>query len=223
MALEIHTIKTAIKQIPAPVKSFLLRALVFFLIWELAYNIFLLPNRLVDRPLCEFVGKGTASFINIIKGGNQAYCQTVSSYAFNEGELYLADRAVVFLGPNRLIGIADACNGLNLLVLFIGFIVVYPSKIHVKLIYSIVGIVAIRIKSPMVKWFNNWFWRHASYRPSPIKGFIPCPSVASSGIPFPNKSRAYHFPGSPCRGYFPIKTQASVFKFVSAPVVLSTR
>ncbi len=145
MALEITKIKTAIRQIPTPVKSFLLRALVFFLIWELAYNIFLLPNRLVDRPLCEFVGKGTASFINIIKGGNQAYCQTVSSYAYNEGELYLSDRAVVFLGPNRLIGIADACNGLNLLVLFIGFIVVYPSKIHVKLIYSIVGIVAIML------------------------------------------------------------------------------
>lgn len=145
MELEINKIKTAIKQIPAPVKSFLLRALMFFLIWELGYNIFLLPNRLVDRPLCEFVGKGTASFINIIKGGNQAYCQTVSSYSYNEGELYLADRAVVFLGPNRLIGIADGCNGLNLFVLFIGFVVVYPSKIYVKVIYTILGIVTIML------------------------------------------------------------------------------
>lgn len=145
MALDLHGITTALKQIPYLVKSFLLRALLFFLIWELAYNIFLLPNRVVDRPLCEFVGKGTASFINILKGGNLAYCHTVSSYSYNEGELYLADRAVVFLGPNRLIGIADACNGLNLLVLFIGFIVVYPSKIFVKLIYTIIGIVVIML------------------------------------------------------------------------------
>jgi exosortase/archaeosortase family protein len=145
MALDIHKIKSTIRQIPAPVKSFLLRALVFFLIWELAYNIFLLPNRVVDRPLCEFVCKGTTSFINFVKGGNQAYCKTVSSYAYNEGELYLFDKVVVFLGSNRLIGIADPCNGLNLFVLFLGFVVVYPSKIYLKLTYAIVGIVAIML------------------------------------------------------------------------------
>jgi exosortase/archaeosortase family protein len=145
MVLYIRKFKTTIKQIPAPVKSFLLRALLFFLIWELTYNIFLLPNRLVDRPLCEFVGKGTASFINFIKGGNQAYCKTVSSYAYIEGELYLSDKVIVYLGANRLIGIADACNGLNLFVLFIGFIVAYPSKVFLKLIYAIIGIVAIML------------------------------------------------------------------------------
>ncbi len=141
--LPFNKITNEIKQIPAPVKSFLWKALVFFLIWELAYNIYLLPDRVIDKPLCAFVGKGTASFINIIQGGNQAYCKTVSEYVSNEGEIYLSDRAIVFFGPNRLIGIADPCNGLNLIVLFIGFIVVYPSKVSLKLIYAFVGIVAV--------------------------------------------------------------------------------
>jgi exosortase/archaeosortase family protein len=143
MGIPFNKITDEIKQIPSPVKSFLWKALLFFLIWELGYNIYLLPNRFIDKPLCKFVGNGTASFINFIKGSNLAYCKTVSEYVSNEGELYLADRAIVFLGPNRLIGIADPCNGLNLLVLFIGFIVVYPSKVYLKLIYSAVGILAI--------------------------------------------------------------------------------
>jgi exosortase/archaeosortase family protein len=145
MMLPFNKISNEIKQIPAPVKSFLWKALVFFLIWELAYNIYFIPNRVIDKPLCSIVGKGTASFINFIKGSNLAYCKTVSEYISNEGEFYLTDKAIVFLGPNRLIGIADSCNGLNLLVLFIGFIVVYPSKVFLKLIYTIVGIVAIML------------------------------------------------------------------------------
>jgi exosortase/archaeosortase family protein len=145
MALVIQKIKTAIKQIPAPVKSFLLRALVFFLIWELAYNIFLLPNRVLDRLLSSFVANKTASLINILEGNRLAYCTTEGSFVYKDGERIFYEKAVVFLGPNRLIGIADACNGLNLSVLFIGFIVVFPSKIYVKLIYAIVGIVAIML------------------------------------------------------------------------------
>jgi exosortase/archaeosortase family protein len=145
MMLSLNKITGAVKQIPAPVKSFLWKALAFFLVWQLIYNIYLLPNRVIDRPLCAFVGNGTASFINFVQGSNLAYCKTVSEYVSNEGELYLADRAIVFLGPNRLIGIADGCNGLNLFVLFIGFIVVYPSKFNLKLIYSVVGILAIML------------------------------------------------------------------------------
>ncbi len=145
MVLPIHQISSAVKQIPAPVKSFLWKALVFFVIWELGYNVFLLPNRVIDKPLCELVGNGTASLINLIQDSDLAYCQLISEYVYNEGELYLADRAIVFLGPNRLIGIADGCNGLNLVVLFLGFVIVYPSKFYLKLIYSVVGIMAIML------------------------------------------------------------------------------
>ena len=117
----------------------------FFLIWEFIYNVFLLPERIIDKPMCSFVGNGTAKFINLIKGSNVSYCKTIYEYAFNDGERYLSDRAVVFLGNNRLIGIADPCNGLNLLVLFIGFIVVYPSKIYLKISYSFFGIIVIML------------------------------------------------------------------------------
>lgn len=145
MVLPIYKITNAIKQIPSPVKTFLWRALMFFLIWEFVYNVFLLPTRVVDIPLTSFVGNYTASLINILRGDNLAYCETVSEYVYNEGEVYLSGKAVVFLGSNRLIGIADECNGLNLVVLFIGFIVVYPSRVFIKLIYAVIGLIAITL------------------------------------------------------------------------------
>ncbi len=115
------------------------------MVWELAHNIFLLPNRVVDRPLSIFVANHTASLINILEGRRLAYCTTEGSFIYDEGGRIFYEKAVLFLGPNRLIGIADACNGLNLLVMFVGFIIVFPSKIYVKLIYAIVGIVAIML------------------------------------------------------------------------------
>jgi exosortase/archaeosortase family protein len=141
----LQKITISLKQIPTPVKSFLFRAFLFFIIWEFLYNIFLLPNRIIDRPLCSFVGNCTAEFINAIKGTDLAYCKTVTSFDYNEGELYITDRAIVYLGANRLIGIADGCNGLNLFVLFIGFIFVYPGDLKFKFIYSIIGIILITL------------------------------------------------------------------------------
>ena len=127
----LKTIKTSIRQIPAPIKTFLKRALAIFIIWEIIYLFILMPNRLVDRPLTMFTGNATVGFLGWIKGTGQVYCI----------ELY--GKATIFLGSKRLIGIADACNGLSLLVLFVGFIIAYPSKIYFKAIYSMIGILLI--------------------------------------------------------------------------------
>jgi exosortase/archaeosortase family protein len=53
------------------------------------------------------------------------------------------EKATVFLGAKRLIGIADPCNGLSLIALFIGFMLAYPGKIYLKIIYCLAGIIFI--------------------------------------------------------------------------------
>lgn len=136
-------IKTAIQQIPKPVKIFLWRALAVFILWKLIYFIFLLPNRIIDRPLSMFVGNSTASFIGWIKQTNLAYCKELSNVQFFEGTKQITEKATIFLGPKRLIGIADGCNGLSLFVLFIGFMIAYPGKIYLKTSYAIMGIIFI--------------------------------------------------------------------------------
>ncbi len=136
-------IKTAIQQIPKPVKIFLWRALAVFIVWELIYSIFLLPDRIIDSPLSMFVGNSTASFIGWIKQTNLAYCKELSNVQFFEGASEVTEKATIFIGPKRLIGIADGCNGLSLFVLFIGFMIAYPGKIYLKIIYAIIGIIFI--------------------------------------------------------------------------------
>jgi exosortase/archaeosortase family protein len=139
----IQYIKTRIQQIPSPVKTFLWRAFVVFVIWEMTYSIYLLPDRIIDRPLTMFVGNSTANFINLIKQANFATCQYVSKTTTIEGNTISTMAATVFLGPKRLIGIADGCNGLSLFVLFIGFILAYPGNVYLKLGYAFIGTVII--------------------------------------------------------------------------------
>jgi exosortase/archaeosortase family protein len=141
----LKTIKTAIKQIPKPVKIFLWRALAVFIIWELVYSFFLLPGRIIDRPLSMFVGNSTASFIGWIKQTDFASCKSITRNVFVEGNSQLSVMATVFLGSKRLIGIADGCNGLSLIALFIGFIIAYPGNIYLKAIYSFIGILLITL------------------------------------------------------------------------------
>jgi len=139
----LNTISTSIQQIPAPIKTFLRRALVILIIWEIVYLFILMPNRVIDRPLSMFTGNATASFFGWIKGTDQAYCKGVTTTEYLEGFTLSYEKATIFLGPKRLIGIADGCNGLSLFVLFVGFIIAYPGKIYFKVIYSIIGIVLI--------------------------------------------------------------------------------
>jgi len=139
----LRTFKTSIQQIPAPIKIFLKRALAIFIIWEIIYLFILMPNRIIDRPLSMFTGNATAGFFGWIKGTDQAYCKGITTTEYVEGFTLSYEKATIFLGPKRLIGIADGCNGLSLFVLFVGFIIAYPGKIYFKAIYSIIGIILI--------------------------------------------------------------------------------
>jgi len=137
------TIKTSIHQIPVPIITFLKRAIAIFIIWEIVYLFILMPNRIIDRPLSMFTGNATAGFFGWIKGTDQAYCKVVATIEYVAGLSISYEKATIFFGPKRLIGIADACNGLSLLVLFVGFIIAYPGKIYFKVIYSFIGIILI--------------------------------------------------------------------------------
>jgi len=49
----------------------------------------------------------------------------------------------IYLHGKIPLAIADACNGLELLVLYAGFLICYPSTLRRKLIYALVGFVFI--------------------------------------------------------------------------------
>lgn len=139
----INSIKKEIKNIPYPIRIFLIKAFLLFIIWQIVYTTILLPDRLIDKPLSAYTGKATAFVLNKIYGVNNVrteellYSEQIDGVAFS----YL--KTVLFWGNKRLIGIADSCNGLSLYVLFLGFILIYPSKLKLKILFGIMGLIII--------------------------------------------------------------------------------
>lgn len=47
------------------------------------------------------------------------------------------------MGNQKLIGIADGCNGLNLYILFIGFIIAFPNTFLKKISFGVYGFIIV--------------------------------------------------------------------------------
>jgi exosortase/archaeosortase family protein len=131
-------------QIPKPVKEFLLKAAALFVVWKAVYLLFLLPGRVLDRPLTYVIGKGTAASLNLIsRPADYSAVSTIHPKGLgNEGmEPVMAIRR----NQDTLLSIADVCNGLELLVLYAGLILCLPASRYRKFAYILGGILLIEI------------------------------------------------------------------------------
>ncbi|GAB1857691.1 hypothetical protein MHTCC0001_25280 [Flavobacteriaceae bacterium MHTCC 0001] len=130
-----------LKDIPLPIRLFLGKALLFFLVWKIVYMFFLIETKIIDYPLTTHVADASVYVLNsmgfmsdftserviYVNGGNE----TESSEIVHNG--------------NVVLYVADACNGLELFMLYIGFIVCMPSKFWRKVKYIIIGVIIIDI------------------------------------------------------------------------------
>jgi exosortase/archaeosortase family protein len=131
-------------RIPKPVKEFLLKATILFVAWKAVYLLFLLPGRVLDKPLTHLIGKGTAKALALFNpSGDYNAISTMHLKGLgNEGiEPVMAIRS----GQTGLLDIADVCNGLELLVLYAGLILCLPATRNRKLIYIIGGGIGIEL------------------------------------------------------------------------------
>lgn len=107
---------------------FILKALGIYLVWNLIYEKWIGPARSLDEAI---IGNTTDI----------------------AGFLLEASRFDIFRSTNRLIGIdgsnglwvGDSCNGLDLFVLFAGFIIAFPGKALFKMIFIPTGILIIHL------------------------------------------------------------------------------
>ncbi len=137
-----YKIRGAFNEIPKPILNFALKGLLIFIIWESLYNIFLVPNRVIDKPLTELVGSLSASGLKFIFIKEEFSIK--NTLTIENEDLYIKNEIVnIFKGKKKLIGIADSCNGLNLYILFLGFIIAFPSKLKKKIIFGIAGIIMV--------------------------------------------------------------------------------
>ena len=120
-------------RIPRPVVRFFVKAFLLFVVWKALYIFLLLPGRVLDRPLTRFVGNASVSALNVLAGG--------SAYTATE----VKESMDIRRNGEQTLRVADACNALELMVLYIGFILCFPAPGRRKAVFIFSGCLLITL------------------------------------------------------------------------------
>ena len=137
--------KKAFEQFPPQVRIFLLRGLVLFGIWKFVYLFFWAQPRTLDGPLTNTVGSQSAWILNQVYQTKGFKATPVVAVTRMEGEYQVAKVNKIDKDGKHLLNIADDCNGLELFILYVGFILSMPASVKRKVIYLIGGVFIIHL------------------------------------------------------------------------------
>lgn len=113
------------RELPQSVRHFLVKALLLLSGWLAVYHLLLKPFRLPDKYLTNIVIDGTVYLL-----------QLLGFDAVSKGQW-------VYIDNEFSVGIADQCNGLELMALFIGFLFAIGGTVKSKLLYMLNGTMLI--------------------------------------------------------------------------------
>lgn len=133
------------ESIPRPVRSFLIKGLIIFLVWKAIYSFFLLPDRVIDEPLTQTVGKHVVIMLNKMAVGEPFHAVEKTQRIVQEGVETFPVQTVLYYQDIPISGIGDPCNGLEVFVLYLGFIIAFPSGWLRKAIFIPSGIALIYV------------------------------------------------------------------------------
>ncbi|KJD33918.1 hypothetical protein PK35_04055 [Tamlana nanhaiensis] len=136
--------KESLKNIPKPIRLFLGKALLFFVVWKLAYGFYFSHTKVLDYPLTKHVGEASTYLLNNFSPMSGFTVErTVGTFYIGEELVEGGVSSQIFHNDYLVLHIADNCNGLELLVLFIGFIICMPSSFWRKVLYIVIGCIII--------------------------------------------------------------------------------
>lgn len=101
---------------------FFAKALSIYIVWFLIYDLWMLPDGRVDLWLSEHIVRVSGGILSIL--------------GF---DVYASGRIIGLVGTNML-EIIDGCNGIEVIGLFIGFVVAYPGITLNRLVFVPIGI-----------------------------------------------------------------------------------
>lgn len=114
-----------------PVLIFILKAVFLYIIWFISYDFVIAPAGKTDAWLNERVA---------IDAGH------ILSLCGLDGDTRPGDRqTLVTIGGKSMVGVGNPCNGLELFVLFSGFVICFPGKWKVKWWFILLGIAGIHL------------------------------------------------------------------------------
>jgi len=130
-------------EIPLPIRLFLGKALLFFVAWKIIYVGFLLDSKILDYPLTTHVGEASTELLNRFSSMSGFEAVREAKTTLYEGEYTTVEASEIYHNGKSILHIADVCNGLELIVLYIGFIVCMPSNFWRKVLYIILGAILL--------------------------------------------------------------------------------
>lgn len=132
--------KDAWCSIPSQGKLFFKKAFLFFIGWKLVYHFVLFENRILDKPLTQLSAKATIWVLHYIgRIENLKIIEQVKEVINGES----AYASVIYSSHTRLLGVLDACNGLELFVLYAGLIIAFSLPLKRMLLFLTGGLLLI--------------------------------------------------------------------------------
>lgn len=122
-----HSIQQSQKGIPANITRFLVKGLALFIGWNLLYNLVLQPWGMLDKALTNALLNTTVRMLSLF---------------FND--VYQMGNAILVEGKAS-ITIADACNGLELMALYLGYFILMPAGWKKITAYALGGLLMIML------------------------------------------------------------------------------
>jgi exosortase/archaeosortase family protein len=189
--MQATTYLTKWNQVPPAVKAFLLKAVIILLVWKVLYLCVLAPARTLDAPLTRSVGILSATTLNLCTGTN-SYTSQATSRSFVNGKESgtVSEQTIYYL--NRPIGsVEDACNGLELFVLYISFIWILPATLKYKIWYTVLGVIAIYVvnvaRCAGITYMLLFHREHADFAHHYIFAFIVYAFIIALWLAYSNK------------------------------------
>jgi len=114
-----------------PLISFIVKAVLLYIIWFLCYDYVIAPSGVIDAWLNRVVGVQSSVLLNWI--------------GYSSDTIPGNNQTVVRISNVSMVGVGNPCNGLELFILFSGFILCFPGNRHSKLWFIPIGIIIIHI------------------------------------------------------------------------------
>jgi exosortase/archaeosortase family protein len=128
---------------------FLVKGVLLFVLWKSLYLFALKPGRVVDRPLTHSLSVATAVVLNFFNPVHPYSAADAVENIPGEDATTSYEVAKIYRnypaqpGKEEVLSIGDACNALEVMILYVGFIICFPAPLSRKLAYIPAGLVLI--------------------------------------------------------------------------------
>ena len=114
-----------------PVVRFFIHLFIICSCWFFVYALILAPGRIIDRPLTHFLSASSAKLITLLSPSGIPE----TSWAVNAA----SNGAILVQNNQRVFGIMDVCNGLDLMFIYSAVIILLPNSMRRKLVFLLFG------------------------------------------------------------------------------------